>query len=131
MSFNFKDAQLNWFNQDAQATTRLNGLLYTSFVSSTFGTVGAAGSTTVTQTIKGLIPKSGSGTAPNVDEGDIVLIAPQSAALPGGIAFYAFVSAANTLSITCVNGSAGGVVVGTQPFNVLIFKMGQNDGINS
>src|SRR4051812_13638939 len=103
MSLNFKDAQLTYFNQDLNLTSKLKGVFQTTVGGAAFGTVGAAGSASQTFSLKGLTGVSGAGAAPNISPGDTVIVSP-TAALTAGLAVYAFVSAANTLTITLVNG---------------------------
>jgi len=136
MSFNFKDAQLTYFNQDLQLTSKLKGVFQTEVGGSSFGTVGAAGQTTVAFTLRGLIIPSGTGAAGTaagaanqISPGDTVICTP-TAALTGPLVAYCFVSAANTLSITIANGSAAGVAAGSPNFVVTIFKFGQLDGLS-
>jgi hypothetical protein len=136
MSFNFKDAQLTYFNQDLQIASKLKGVFQTAVGGSSFGTVGAAGSTTVAFTLKGLQFVSGAGAAGTaagaanqINPGDSVVVNP-TAALTAGLSMYASITAANTLSITLVNGSAGGIAAGSPNFVVTIFKFGQLDGLS-
>jgi len=137
MSYNFKDAQLTYFDQNLQLGSKLKGVFQTAVGGSSFGTVGAAGSTTVAFTLKGLAFTSGTGAAGTaagaanqISPGDSVVVTP-TAALTAGLAVYASITAANTLSITIVNGSAAGIAAGTPNFIVTIFKFGQLDGLSS
>lgn len=136
MSMNFKDAQLTYFNQDLQLGSKLSGVFQTVIGGSAFGTVGAAGSTTVAFTLRGLRTVSGSGAAGTaagaanqLNPGDTVVCTP-SAALANGLAVYCAVTAASTLSVTIVNGSASGIAAGSPNFVVTIFKFGQLDGLS-
>jgi hypothetical protein len=128
MSFQFKDAQFTYWNQDLQLTSKVYGIFFTT-VSATYTAIGAGGSQTQTVTLRGLRPASGSGTPPAIEPGDFVSVEP-IAALPTGDSIAAtWISAANTLSIqlTSIPGNTPGAIT----FTVLIIKMGQNDGINS
>ncbi len=137
MSSNFKDAQLTYFNQDLQLTSKLKGVFQTEVGGSSFGTVGIAGITTVTFKLNGLIVPAGTGAAGTaagaanqISPGDTVICTP-TAALTAPLTSYCFVSAANTLSITVVNASAGTVAAGSPNWVVTILKFGQLDGLSS
>ena len=137
MSFTFRDQALTYYNQDLQLGSKLKGVFQTEVGGTAYGTVGAAGSTTNTFKLNGLIvpagtgsPGTGAGAANQISPGDSVIVTP-TAALTNGLACYGFVSAANTLSITIVNGSAAGIAAGSPNFIVTIFKFGQLDGLSS
>lgn len=137
MSSNFKDAQLTYWNQDLQLTSRLKGVFQTEVGGTAYGTVGAVGTVTNTFKLNGLIVPSGTGTAGTgagaanqINPGDTVICSP-TAALTAGLSMYCFVSAANTLSISIVNASAAGVAAGTPSFVVTIIKFGQLDGLSA
>jgi len=127
MSFNFKDAQLTYFNQDLQLTSKLKGIFLTS-VTVTYGSIALDTAVSQTATLKGLVPISGTGTPPNINPGDMVLVQP-TAALASGLSMSALVSAANTLTIT-LNNSAAAQTPGALNFVVMIFKFGQLDGLS-
>lgn len=129
MSFNFKDAQLTYFNQDLQLTSKLKGLFLTT-ISVTFGSITLDTVGTGTATLKGLIPVSGSGSVPNVNPGDIVLVQPNSTLAAGLSLAGAYVSSANTLTVA-LNNSAATQTPGAITFVALIFKFGQLDGLSS
>lgn len=128
MSFNFKDAQLTYFNQDLQLTSKLKGVFLTS-VTATFTAIAQDVAQSQTVTLKGLLPISGGGSPPNIAPGDVVLVQP-TAALASGLSLSAFVSAANTLTIT-LNNSAASQTPGATNFVVMIFKFGQIDGLSA
>lgn len=137
MSYTFKDAKLNYFNQDLQLNSNFIGIFQTAVGGSSFGTVGAAGSTTVAFTLKGLkftagtgVAGTAAGAANQISPGDSVIVNP-TAALANGLSVYASITAANTLSITIANGSAGGIAAGSPNFIVTILKFGQLDGLSS
>ena len=137
MSFNFRDAKLTFSNQDLQITSLLKGVFQTEVGGTAYGTVGAAGVTTNTFKLNGLLIPSGAGAAGTgagaanqINPGDSVFCSP-TAALAAPLVSYCFVSAANTLSITIANGSAGGVAAGSPNWVVTILKFGQLDGYSS
>lgn len=137
MSQNFKDAQLTYWNQDLQLTSKVKGIFQTEVGGTAYGTVGAVGTTTNTFKLNGLIipagtgaAGTGAGAANQISPGDTVIVAP-TAALANGLTCYGFVSAANTLSISVVNASAAGVAAGSPNFIVTIIKFGQLDGLSS
>jgi len=128
MSQTFKDAKFAYFNQDLQQTSILTGLFLTT-VTLTFTSITLDTTQAQTVTLKGLRPTSGTGTPPNINPGDIVLVQPQST-LGTGVAFAgAWVSAANTLTVQL--SSAATTTPGAIVFDVLIFKFGQLDGLSS
>jgi hypothetical protein len=138
MSFNFKDAKLTYFNQDLQLTSNFIGVFQTEVGGTAFGTVGAASTVTNTFKLNGLRVPSGTGAAGTaagaanqINPGDSVFCSPATSALTSGLAMYCFISAANTLSISLVNGSAGGIAAGSPNFVVTIMKFGQLDGLSS
>jgi len=135
MSQNFKDAQLTYFNQDLQLTSKLKGVFQTEVGGVNYGTPAAASTTTNTFTLKGLIIPAGTGSpgsaagAPNqISPGDSVICTP-TAALAAGAVSYCFISAANTLSISVVSDAAN--AIGTPSWVVTIFKFGQLDGLSA
>src|SRR5712664_652609 len=104
MSQNFKDAKLTYFNQDLQLTSNVLGVFQTT-VSITFGAIALDTAVSATATLKGLKVTSGTGSPPNINPGDAVLVQP-IAALASGLSMSAFVSAANTLTVTLNNSAA-------------------------
>lgn len=137
MSSNFKDAQLTYFNQDLQLTSKLKGVFQTEIGGSAFGTVAATSSSAVTFTLRGLAVPSGTGAAgtaagaPNqINPGDSVIVTPTST-LAGGLAVYGYISAANTLTVVLANAGAGTPAGGSPNFIVTIFKFGQLDGLSA
>lgn len=138
MSYNFKDAQLTYFNQDLQLTSKIQGIFQTEVGGTAYGSVAAAGTTTNTFKLNGLrVPSgtgaagTGAGAANQINPGDTVIVAPATTALTAGLAVYGFISAANTLSISIVNGSAAPIAAGSPNFIVTIVKFGQLDGLSS
>lgn len=128
MSFNFKDAQLTYTNQDLQLQSKIFGIFYTT-AQATYTAITAPATQTQTITLKGLRPLSGSGTPPAVEPGDYVAVVP-TAGLGSGVAVAAaWVSAANTLSVTLFAGITN--TPGAVTFGVYIVKVAQNDGLNS
>lgn len=130
MSYNFKDSQFTWFNQDLQLPSKVFGIFYTT-AQATYTAITAPNTQTQTITLRGLRPVTGTGTPPAVEPGDMVYVMPaQTTPLAAGVGvFAAWVSAVNTLSVTL-----GAVITntpGTITFTVFVVKMGQNDGINS
>jgi hypothetical protein len=137
MSFNFKDAQLTYWNQDLQLTSRLTGVFQTEIGGSAFGTVGATSSSAVAFTLRGLrIPVgtgaagTAAGAANQISPGDSVIVTP-TATLAGGLSVYGYISAANTLTVVLANAGAGTPAGGTPNFIVTIFKFGQLDGLSA
>lgn len=129
MSYNFKDAKLTYFNQDLQQTSILTGLFLTT-VTLTYTAITVDTTQNQTVTLKGLRTTSGTGTPPNINPGDIVLVQPQSTLGVGVSMAGAWVSAANTLSVSLAS-SATTTTPGAIVFDVLIFKFGQLDGLSS
>jgi hypothetical protein len=78
-------------------------------------------SATVASTATGANGKSGTVSCPGVLPGDVVFVAPV-AAQTAGVAFNAAVTAADTIVITAMNGSAGTYNPGAQSFNVLVLR---------
>jgi hypothetical protein len=137
MSQNFKDAQFTFFDQDLQLTSKIYKILQTEVGGTAYGTVGAASTVTNTFKLSGLrIPAgtgaagTGAGAANQISPGDTVICAP-TAALTAPLVSYCFISAANTLSISVANGSAGGVAAGSPNWVVTILRFGQLDGLSS
>ena len=137
MSQNFKDAQLTYWNQDLQLTSKVKGIFQTEIGGSAFGTVSATSSATVAFTLKGLTAPSGTGSAGTaagaanqINPGDTVIINPTST-LAGGLAVYGYISAANTLTVVLANSGAGTPAGGSPNFIVTIIKFGQLDGLSS
>lgn len=137
MSFNFKNTQLTFWDQDLQLTSKVSGIFSTVVGGTAYGTVGAASSVSNTFTLRGIrfvsgtgAAGTGAGAANQLSPGDTVLVTP-TAALTSGLTVYGFVSAANTVTITLVNGSAGGIAGGSPNFVVTIIKIGQLDGLTS
>jgi len=138
MPFDYKNSQLWFWDQDLQLTSKVYGIYNTVVGGTSFGTVGAAGSTSETFYLRGLryvsgtgLPANGAGTQPNqISPGDSVFVTPTTA-LAGGLSVYGFISAANTLTVTVVNGSAAGIAAGSPNFVVTIIKFGQLDGLTS
>lgn len=128
MSFNFKDAKLTWFDQDLQMTSKLTGVFLTT-VTATWGAFTANTTVAKTFTLNGLRTISGTGTPPNINPGDIVIVQPQSNMGAGVSLAGSWVSAANTLSIALACGTTTNP--GALTFDVLIFKFGQLDGLSA
>jgi hypothetical protein len=129
MSQNFKDAKLTYYNQDLQQTSVLVGMFLTT-VTLTYTAITVDTTQNQTVSIKGLRTTSGTGAPPNINPGDIVLVQPQSTLGVGVSMAGAWVSAANTLSVSLAS-SATTTTPGAIVFDVLIFKFGQLDGLSS
>src|SRR6266481_3456607 len=134
MSSNFKDAQLTYFNQDLQLSSKLKGVFQTEVGGSAFGSLTTATNSAVAFTLRGLIVPVGTGAAGTaagaanqISPGDSVIVTP-TAALTTGLSYYAYISAVNTLTIVLVNATAGTLAGGSPNFIVTIFKFGQLDG---
>lgn len=128
MSFTYKDAQFTFNNQDLQIQSKIFGIFYTT-ATATYTAITAPATQTQTITLRGLRPASGSGTPPAIEPGDYVAVVP-TAGLGSGVAVAAaWISAANTLSVTLFAGVTN--TPGTVTFGVYIVKVAQNDGINS
>ena len=128
MSMNFKDAQLTYFNQDLQLPSKVFGMFYTT-IQATFTAITAPATQTQTVTLRGLRPLSGAGTPPAVETGDVVFVQPASTLANGVAIAQAYISAANTITISLLATVTN--TPGTVTFTVFIVKMGQSDGINS
>lgn len=128
MSSTFKDQALTFYNQDLQLASKVFGIFLTT-VSLTYTSI--ATDTTQAQTIalKGVRAVSGSGTPPNIEPGDFVIAVPTSTLGTSVSMAGSWISAANTLSVSLSAGTT--TTPGAITFQVLIIKMGQNDGINS
>lgn len=137
MSFNFKDAQLTYYNQDLQLQSKVKGIFQTEIGGAAFGTVAATSSSAVTFTLRGLqvpagtgSPGSAAGAANQIAPGDTAICTPTST-LAGGLSVYCYVSAANTLTVVLANAGAGTPAGGSPNFIVTIIKFGQLDGLSS
>lgn len=130
MSQNFKDAKLTYWNQDLQQTSILTGMFLTTVTVNFNSSIVLDTVSTKTVTLNGLRVSSGTGNPPNINPGDIVLVQPLAALANGLSLAGAFVSAANTLSVS-LNNSAAAQTPGNINFSVLIFKFGQLDGLSS
>jgi len=128
MSFNFKNTRLSYWDQDLQLTGHVYGIFYTT-VTATFTSITATHTQAQTVTLKGLRPLSGSGTPPAVEPGDMVFVQPAATLSDGVFLAQAYISAANTVTISLGTGITN--TPGALTFTVFIVKMGQNDGINS
>lgn len=90
------------------------------------GTVVQAGVYSVTATIP-VVTTGASGSVvgvslPGVQVGDVLLIAPVAAPALAGVAFAAEVSAANTATITVINGNAGSTTSAATLFTVVALR---------
>ena len=128
MSFNFKDAQLTYFNQDLQLQSKVFGIFLTT-VSLTFGAITIDTTATQTTSLKGVRAVSGAGTPPNIEPGDFVIAVPTSSLGAGVSMAGSYISAANTLTVALAASAA--TTPGTITFQIYIVKFAQNDGINS
>jgi len=128
MSFNFKDAQLTYFNQDLQLQSKVFGIFLTT-VSLTFGAITIDTTATQTTSLKGVRTVSGAGTPPNIEPGDFVIAVPTSSLGAGVSMAGSYISAANTLTVALAASAA--TTPGTITFQIYIVKFAQNDGINS
>src|SRR5258708_33689444 len=120
MTQTFKDAKLTYFNQDLQQTSNLVGVFLTT-VTITYTAITVDTTQNQTVTLKGLRPTSGAGSPPNINPGDIVLVQPQSTLGVGVSMAGAWVSAANTLSVSLASSATTTTPVAIV-FDVLIFK---------
>ena len=72
-----------------------------------FGTVNAVNTATTTLTVTGATTTSA------------VVVSPTTA-LTAGLTVYGYVSSANTVTLVCVNASAGNIAAGTKTYNVMV-----------
>lgn len=70
-------------------------------------------------TVNGFV---GSVAVQDAQLGDFVIVTPATAQT-AGVAFHGIVTAAGTISITCMNGSGGAYNPGAQVFNILVLRL--------
>lgn len=100
----------------------MSGFSRRQYQASVVGNLNLQVTATIPSTATGVNSFIGSVAVPGVQAGDVIDIAP-AVAQTAGVSFGAQVTAANTVAITCQNGSAGTYNPGAQKFNLLVQRL--------